>query len=57
MVKVIVLVDRCQGGSDELRRRGYDLVCLMHATPEGTVEVSEDFASQGSLRSQPGEVQ
>ena len=45
VAKVIVLVDRCQGGSDELRRRGYDLVCLMQATPEGRVEVTEAFAS------------
>jgi orotate phosphoribosyltransferase len=44
VVKVVVLVDRCQGGSDELRRRGYDLVCLMQATPEGIVEVNPEFA-------------
>jgi orotate phosphoribosyltransferase len=44
VVKVVVLVDRCQGGSDELRRRGYDLVCLMQATPEGVVEVNPEFA-------------
>jgi orotate phosphoribosyltransferase len=45
VVKVIILVDRCQGGSDELRRRGYDLVCLMQATPEGIVEVNPQFVA------------
>lgn len=43
VVKVVILVDRCQGGSDELRRRGYDLVCLMQATPDGVVEVNPRF--------------
>ena len=39
VVKVIVLLDRREGGGDELRRRGYDFTALMAATPEGKIEV------------------
>ena len=39
VAKVIAVVDRCQGGSDEIRNRGYDFVALMEATPEGNVRV------------------
>jgi orotate phosphoribosyltransferase len=39
VVKVLALLDRGEGGADELRRRGYDFQALMAATPEGKVEV------------------
>ena len=39
VAKVIAIVDRRQGGSDEIRNRGYDFVALMEATPEGDVRV------------------
>ena len=39
VVKVIAILDRLQGGSDELRRRGYDFVALLEATPDGEVRV------------------
>ncbi len=39
VAKVIAILDRVQGGSDELRRRGYDFVCLLEASPEGEVRV------------------
>ena len=39
VAKVIAIVDRRQGGSDEIRNRGYDFVALMEATPEGDVQV------------------
>jgi len=39
VVKVLVLLDRGEGGGDELRRRGYDFQALMAATPEGKIEV------------------
>jgi orotate phosphoribosyltransferase len=38
--KVIVLLDRNQGGADELRRRGYDFVSLLSADAEGNVSIS-----------------
>ena len=39
VVKVVALLDRREGGSDELRRRGYDFVALMAASPDGKIEV------------------
>ena len=39
VVKVIALLDRREGGGDELRRRGYDYTALLAATPEGKIEV------------------
>ena len=38
--KVLAVLDRREGGSEELRRRGYDFVALLAATPEGKIEVS-----------------
>jgi orotate phosphoribosyltransferase len=37
VVKVLAILDRHQGGSDELRRRGYDFQALLEATPEGEI--------------------
>ena len=39
VVKVVAILDRRQGGSDELRSRGYEFVSLLEATPEGEVRV------------------
>ena len=39
VVQVMAILDRHQGGSDELRRRGYDFVCLLEASAEGKVTV------------------
>ncbi|MDO8532970.1 MAG: orotate phosphoribosyltransferase [Dehalococcoidia bacterium] len=41
VVKVIVLLDRHQGGSEEVRRRGYDFVAILHADSMGRVTVDE----------------
>ena len=35
VARVIALVDRHQGGSDELERRGYDFSAILHADEEG----------------------
>ena len=40
VVKVLALLDRCEGGGEELRKRGYDFSALMVATPEGTIQVA-----------------
>ena len=40
VVKIVVVLDRCQGGSDELKRRGYDFVSLLEADAEGQIRVS-----------------
>jgi len=39
VVKVVALVDRHQGGSDELRRRGYDFSAILHADSEGEISL------------------
>jgi len=39
VVKVVALLDRREGGGEELRRRGYDFVALMAASPDGRIEV------------------
>ena len=37
VVKVLAIIDRHQGGSDELRRRGYDFYALLEADAEGNI--------------------
>ena len=39
-VKVVVLLDRQQGGSDEIRRRGYDFAAILSADAEGEVRLA-----------------
>ena len=38
VVKVVAVLDRKEGGSDEMQKRGYDFAALMAATPEGKIE-------------------
>ena len=38
VVKVVSLLDRNEGCSEEMRKRGYDFSALMAATPEGKIE-------------------
>ena len=40
VVKVLALLDRREGGSDELRRRGYDFQALLEADEAGNVSPS-----------------
>ncbi len=40
VVKVVALLDRHQGGSDELRKRGYDFTSLLHADAKGEVRTN-----------------
>ena len=39
VVKVAAVLDRREGGSEELRRQGYDFQALLEANLEGTIEV------------------
>ena len=39
MVKVLALLDRREGGTEELQKRGYDFTALMAANLEGKIEV------------------
>lgn len=41
VVKVLAILDRCEGGGDELRRRGYDFSALLVANRDGEIEVAE----------------
>ena len=38
VVKVVSLLDRNEGGSEEMRKRGYDFSALLAATPEGKIK-------------------
>ena len=40
VVKVVSLLDRKEGGSEEMSKRGYDFSALLTATPEGKIEPS-----------------
>ncbi len=40
VVKVVVLLDRHQGGSDEIRRRGYDFQAILSADAAGEVKLA-----------------
>ena len=40
VVKVLAVLDRREGGSDELRRRGYDFAALLVANDTGEIEVA-----------------
>ncbi|MBI4306173.1 MAG: orotate phosphoribosyltransferase [Chloroflexi bacterium] len=37
VVKVLAVLDRHQGGSDELKRRGYDFEALLEVKPDGQI--------------------
>ena len=37
IVKVLTILDRREGGSDEIRRRGYDCVTLLEANERGEI--------------------
>ena len=39
VVKVLALLDRREGGTEELARRGYDFTALLAADPAGRIEV------------------
>ena len=40
VVKVLAVLDRCEGGGEELRRRGYDFASLLVANDKGEIEVA-----------------
>ena len=42
VVVVMAIIDRHQGGSDEIRRRGYEFRCLLESTPDGEIRPAVD---------------
>ena len=42
VVKVVSILDRNEGGSDEMRKRGYNFSTLLAATAEGKIEKAGD---------------
>ena len=42
VVKVVSILDRNEGGSEEIRKRGYDFSALLTATPDGKIEPAAD---------------
>lgn len=50
VVKVIVLVDRHEGGSDKLKKEGYDFTAILHLWPSGEVTVGESSAVTGTAK-------
>lgn len=40
VVKVLAILDRCEGGGEELRNRGYDFTSLLVANSGGVIEVA-----------------
>lgn len=40
VVKVLAVLDRCEGGGEELRNRGYDFTSLLVANDKGEIEVA-----------------
>ena len=40
VVKVVAVLDRNEGGSEELRGRGYDFLALMKANSDGTIAIA-----------------
>jgi orotate phosphoribosyltransferase len=47
VVKVLALLDRREGGSAELQRRGYDFTALMAANGDGKIIVQDRCSTSG----------
>ena len=55
VVKVIAVLDRREGGSDEIRRRGYDFLALLQATDQGHIgPVEGDRPHEAAVREARG---
>jgi len=39
VAKVVALLDRHAGGSDEVRRRGYDFTAVLHSDSNGNINL------------------
>lgn len=50
VVKVIVLVDRQEGGSDLLEKQGYDFTAIIDLKPSGEATVGESSGTEGTTK-------
>lgn len=50
VVKVIVVVDRHEGGSDKIKREGYDFTAILHLWPSGAVTIDESTTAEGEAK-------
>ncbi len=50
VVKIIVIVDRHEGGSDKLKEAGYDFTAIIDLPPSGEASVGESSAVTGEAR-------
>jgi len=50
VVKVIVIVDRHEGGSEKLKESGYDFTSIIDLLPSGEVTVGKSSAVTGDVR-------
>lgn len=49
VVKVIVIVDRNEGGSEQLREAGYNFEAIINLPPSGEASISESSAATGEV--------
>jgi len=49
VVKVIVIVDRHEGGSEKLKEAGYDFTTILDLLPSGKVTIDESTAATGEV--------
>jgi orotate phosphoribosyltransferase len=50
VVKIVVVVDRHEGGSDRLKAKGYDFKAILDLWPSGEVTIDENSAIKGAVR-------
>ena len=50
VVNVLVLVDRHEGGSDELKKDGYDFEAIIDLWPSGEATIGESSGVAGEIR-------
>jgi len=50
VVKVMVIVDRKEGGGDQLKKEGYDFTAIIDLWPSGEASVGESSAVAGEVR-------
>jgi orotate phosphoribosyltransferase len=50
VIKVVVVVDRLEGGSDKLKKERYDFKAILNLGSKGEVTIDQDSASKGEVK-------